>query len=141
MRRVDRWDTALFQWASARIGQPFKWGETDCAMLALEAHDVVTGDALAPLYRGRWTSEREARRFMRQHDIDLLRRLRAAGSVDVVINFQQRGDLILAPQDGWMCGHVCLGARALSSCPDLGVNLIPTAAVLALPDVHVLRPA
>lgn len=138
--RPHDWDGRLLAWAARRLGAAFAWGETDCAMLCFEAVDTMrVGSFLADRYRGRWNDALSARRFSRDRATDLGRELVAAGAYPVAPNFQQRGDLLLVPAQHWMCGHVCLGERSLSSSPAQNVNYVSTAAVLAMPGVRILR--
>lgn len=138
--RAPNWDVKLLEWAAGLEGKPFVWGETDCALLALEAHDLVTGSALAEAYRGRWDSEFAARRFIVEHSTDIERRLLAAGCDVVAPGYLQRGDFILVAESGWICAHVCMGAWTLSSRPDVGVVQFDCAAVLRCAGARILRP-
>ena len=138
--RTQNWDTRLLAWADARLAEAFVWGQTDCVILALEAHDLITGTAMADEYRARWDSNTSAYRFMREHDIDIERGLVAAGCEDVAPGYLQRGDFILVEEGGWICAHVCIGHLALSSRPADGVVLNLDAMALALrPGARVLR--
>lgn len=112
MRLAD-WDVRLADWAQSALGRRFCWGKTDCALLAFEAFDALTGGDLAGAYRGQYAGSAGARAFMRRWDIDAARVLRASGCRDVHPAFAQRGDIILANDGQWLCAHVCLGARLL----------------------------
>lgn len=114
MRRPD-WDTRLARWATLRNLEPFVWGQTDCAMLCLEAFDVMTGLALAEEHRGRYHSQSSALRYQRQHGIDVDVALYRAGCVQVVPGLQQRGDFVIVEREPFPHGHVSFGVKALSS--------------------------
>ena len=127
----------LVRWADGRVGAPFVWGETDCAMLAFEAVDALSGGVeLVTRYRGCWSSEREARRFQVREKTDTVRMLLEAGCVPVPKGFHQRGDVLLTPKNGFQCAHVCFGALCLSSCPADGTSWCLTS---ELTDVTVLH--
>lgn len=128
--RVTHWDVKLAEWAQGRLGQPFVWGQTDCAILSLEAVDVLAGTTLADEHRGRYATERQALRYIRVHSFHLGRWLLAAGLAVIQPGFQQRGDILVA-DNVWASGHVCLGRRALSSAVNGAVLLADSAAVVA----------
>ena len=135
--RVLNWDVRLVEWADRRVCAPFAWGETDCWLLCLEAIDCLRGSSAAERYRGRWTNEREALAF--QRGIDLRAILEAEGCRQVKPGFVQRGDLMLAPSEHFTCGHVCLGALALSVPLHGTVQFIPSRPVIEVAGVVVLR--
>jgi len=128
---------ALILWARRALGRPFAWGRVDCAILACEAYDVLTGRNLAAQYRGRYSTAGEARRFQRRR-IDLSEGLKAAGCFAAKPP-TRLGDILVAEKDGFLCGHVCLGDFALSAWPDRGVALGRTAEVMALPGAVAMR--
>lgn len=130
------WELRLALWAQQRMGQPFAWGRIDCAILCFEAFDEMTGLALAAEYRGRYSTEAQARRFQRRR-ANLLSVLERAGCLRARNLIP--GDIIVAPRDGFLCGHVSLGRLALSAWPGTGVMLCESAEVAALPNTAVLR--
>ena len=145
--RPLNWDVALIAWAEHLRGSPFEWGVTDCAILCLEAFDIMSGrwgqpdgcGGLAEQYRGRYADERAARRFQVLHDVDLRKKLVAAGCTPVAPNFQQCGDFLLESAGGFVCGHVCLGLHALSATPESGVQMLPVRELIARPWCEILR--
>ena len=62
-----------------------------------------------------------------------------AGCSGVRAGFQQRGDFVLHPGDGFWRGHVCLSERSLSAEPGGCAGYVPTAGLLALPGAVILR--
>lgn len=114
MRRPD-WDTRLARWATRRNGEPFRWGQTDCAMLCFEAFDAMTGQALAAAHRGKYDSAAGAIRYQIENSVNVGIVLARAGCVEVVPGFQQRGDFIVVDREPFPHGHVCFGAKALSA--------------------------
>lgn len=134
MKRAEGWDVRLVRWADSRRGAPFAWGVVDCAMLAFEAIDAIAGvDELAALYRARWDSERSALRFQVRENTDTARVLAAAGCEQVADGFHQRGDIIVVPQGGFQCAHVCMGVRSLSVRPGRTTGWELTTMVTARP--------
>ena len=134
------WEARLMRWAATRLRMPFRWGETDCCILCLEAVDAIAGSSLAAEHRGRYASAAEALRYQRRRT-NLLRALADAGGIFPLRRFETpaRGDILVAPGGGFFCGHVCLGEHALSAWPGQGVGLGLTAAAAALPGVILLR--
>lgn len=132
-----RWESTLVLWAQSRVGQPFAWGRVDCAILCFEAFDRMTGLALAAEYRGRYSTEAQARRFQRRRT-DLFRVLKAAGCFEAKPPALV-GDILVAAKDGFLCGHVCLGRLAISAEPWSGVGLCESAEAAAVPDAVILR--
>lgn len=129
--RVADWSPRLASWAEKRFGAPFVWGQTDCAMVCLEAIDVMCGTQAAPQYRGRWHSAASARRFARRAS-DLPQILADVGLMTAA-HPPRRGDLLTLPGGGWQCGYVCFGDLLLSVRLDIGVALTRTAMALHEP--------
>jgi hypothetical protein len=138
VRRTD-WEPRLLAWAQARLGDGFRWGETDCAILAFEAYDALTGRRLAEQYRRKYRDARSALRFQLAHDVNTRMVLRRAGCVEVDPRFAQRGDVLIAPRDGFFCGHVNFGVRVLSTAPGAPVGWGETAALLKAPGLLAMR--
>lgn len=126
-------EIAVLRFATARLGRPFAWGVTDCALLALEAVDAQAGTELAARYRGQWTSEAEALAWYQQELPSEV--LAAAGLAEVPPRTAVIGDVILNAGDRFpQCMAVCLGKRALTAEPERGVGQVPTRLL-----VHELR--
>ena len=114
--KTPGWEERLAAWAEARVGSPFKWGRTDCALLAAEAFDVMAGGSdLLFAYAGRWDSARSALRFQRKFALDLRAVLVQSGCKEVDVRLARNGDIVTAPRMGFQCGHVVVGARAVSA--------------------------
>jgi hypothetical protein len=125
---------AVAGWADGMRGRPWAWGECDCNTVVLSWLDVLTlGDYLALALR-RYSDEASARAYAESCGHSLESLARAAGGVAVVAGFQQPGDIILVALDGepWQRGHVCVGTRALSALPDIGVVQVPLGLIPAL---------
>lgn len=125
MKRIG-WQSALILWARRRVGTPFEWGRVDCAMLALEAFDIMTGQAVAESYRGRYSTRAQAIRFQRRI-VDLRSKLESLGCARA--REPQIGDVVIVEKDGFVCGHVCVGEYVVSAWPDRGVALGETRAL------------
>ena len=119
--KTPGWQERLADWAEARIGAPFEWGETDCALLAFEAFDEITGGSLAHAYRARYGDARAALRFQRRFHLDLRCVLVASGCRQMEIQFAKSGDIVCVEKNGFQCGHAIVGGRAVSAWPEKGV--------------------
>lgn len=121
----------LLAWGNGRLGEPFRWGVNDCAMLCLEAADRIAGTQLAVRHRGRYANAAEALRYLRRNGLALTRELVGAG-------FGQPGGTVLLPGDilvhpgphGLQHGYVGLGELSLTAREDDGVCAVRTRAVL-----------
>jgi hypothetical protein len=99
----------------------------DCAILAFEAIDAMAGvEELAPSFRGRWSNERDALRFQVREATDTAKVLASAGCEPVPPGFQQRGDILLVPSDGFQCAHVCMGRYSLTVRPATAARWVLT---------------
>jgi hypothetical protein len=126
---------ALMEWAERQLGQPFAWGLTDCATLAIRGVELQTGRALGDGYV--WASEAEARRVAEAELPSSV--LAAHGMVEVDPGFQRCGDVILIPHADWPeCCHLCLGRYSLTSTLDHGVIIVRTSALVADPAATVM---
>lgn len=137
MRRPD-WRERLAQWSAERVGAPFQWGDTDCALIVAEAVDTITGGRFALVYRNRYKSRGQAVGFQRRNQIDLARGLERAG----VFRWQgdpQPGDIITYPHPPFVLGHVCLGPLVMSAREDIGVCYGRTSDAMKQPGATVWR--
>ncbi len=137
------WDARLVASMDRLHGHPFVWGRTDCLQVAFHALDALLGAAHhVPQWQNAWTTAREAVRRAKSQDPRLIPYLEQAGASPVHVGFQQRGDLLLAPvgQSVLPRVHVCLGGRAVSAAPHLGVFFSDSAPLLALPGLVIYRP-
>lgn len=128
-------DAALRAWALARVGTPFAWGVTDCALLACEAVDVQTSGRLAERYRGRYGSLLGALRFQLRGGLDLATVLTASGLQAIPAGRAEPGDILIVPDGAFACGHVCFGVRSLGVWPEGRVGWCWTADLVGLPGV------
>lgn len=124
MIRYRNWDLALRRWATSMAGQPFVWGTTDCASLALTAVGILyprrTVLRLQP-----WTSQREALQLLTAHPRAIEDALEQLGGVALPLAFATTGDLLVLPAAPFPHLYVSLGAEILATDPEVGVHLGP----------------
>lgn len=120
-------DLQVVSWARRHLGQPFRWGETDCCALAADLVRELTGEDIP--YR--WSNEEEARAIFRETrpSHELARRgWRSVPPIEA-----QPGDILVVETDAWPERlHVVLGKHSISSGPEYGVSLVRTADLQAV---------
>lgn len=72
MKRVDNWESKLFDFLKNRSPLPMEWGKTDCFLLAVDALEVLTGVDCDKLdvkkrFRGKYKTTRQAYRILTKH--------------------------------------------------------------------------
>lgn len=114
----------LLAWAREVVNLPFKWGETDCALLTLQALEELTGRDLAWMYRRSWATEREAlAHFEQERPSEVLAGL---GLVEIPAITAAIGDILTVPAAPWPEQlHVVLGRFCVCTSPERGVHLLP----------------
>ena len=129
LNRVRTWDVDLLEWASSLIGEPFRWGRTDCASIVIEAQRLMYG--VDVFHLPKWKSKAKA-----------LRTLSGAKNIRAVLRrhadqvgrgFLQMGDIVLVKNgcdvletDGLM---LVLRDYALFTNPETGVIRVPLEAI------------
>lgn len=122
--------TRLSKFLREREGKPFKWGQTDCNVLALQCLDILTGMTrphFALIAQGRYSTEAGALAFATTYPMSLGRILAMAGAQEVKGDCQP-GDFILVQREGepWLRAHICLNdSMCASSTPEHGIIIIP----------------
>jgi cell wall-associated NlpC family hydrolase len=96
MQRIHNWDVYLAMWATDLLGQPFVWGETDCASLVRAAMQVMYGEDRWP-DTPRYTDAAGALRVSEEHGT-VKDHVLALGATKHVITFTQAGDIVIAPK-------------------------------------------
>lgn len=137
------WRARLARWATLRVGAPFEWGRSDCALICFEAVDCIRrGSNLAAQYRGAWDSMHGAIRFQREHGTDLRAALTAAG-LSAHAGPAATGDIILHSPEGYafVAGNVAVLNYIVSAHPEYGVALGRLADAVAYPGAQIMRVA
>ena len=129
MNRVRTWDVDLEQWAAQLLGEPFAWGVTDCATLAIKSQRILYGVDVFRLPT--WKSKAKALRTLT--DVTSIRAVLKAHARRVGRNFLQAGDLVLVGKgcaeletDGLM---IVVRDYALATSPASGVTAVPLEAI------------
>lgn len=111
----------LIPWAEARCGEPFRWGETDCAMIVRRACTKMGG--CDPFSLPGWKSKRKALRVFAE--CGGMATALAGVARRVGRGFAQTGDIALL-EDETALGNslmVVIEDKVLVSQPETGVTL------------------
>ncbi|MGT2429239.1 DUF6950 family protein [Cupriavidus basilensis] len=67
MQRLEDWPTRLAEFIEARHERAFSWGESDCCLFVCDAIEAMTGSDPGARWRGLYTTEKGARRVLRDN--------------------------------------------------------------------------
>ncbi|WP_157779683.1 DUF6950 family protein [Cupriavidus pauculus] len=67
MQRLPDWPTRLADFIEARRERAFSWGESDCCLFVCDAIEATTGTDPGLRWRGLYSSEKGARRVLRDN--------------------------------------------------------------------------
>lgn len=128
MNRLHNWDTWLVEFAIKMIGQPFKWGQTDCATLVRNGLRSIYGRDVWRGHVGIWTARRGALIVSNRTKPKMA--LRASGAVETHTKHAWSGDVALGPSmDAHGMFQLSLlipNRKALTSTPETGVIVVDT---------------
>lgn len=136
--RIRNWDVALITWATSVIGQPFKWGQTDCASLVRTACEVMYAADLFPDV-GRYDTHAGAMRAL-AYTGGVRQSLRLVGATIQDVKYAQTGDIVLGPGhagEPTESAFVVIGKVMLVTNMGMRVDLAPVSA--AMPGSDVMR--
>ena len=129
MHRVRTWDVDLQTWAASLIGEPFRWGTTDCVSIIIEAQRLIYGADVFHLPK--WKSKLKALRTLAE--VKSMRAVLRKYADQVGRGFLQMGDIVLVKNgcdvletDGLM---LVVRDYALFTHPDKGVIRVPLEAI------------
>jgi hypothetical protein len=113
----------LYKFVEDRRRQGFAWGQNDCNTLCLAWLDELAGSATLKIAKGKYKNALGAAKYQKKIGHRLSDVLKQNGAVEIAPALQQEGDFIIANDDKWDCGHVCLGRYVLSAGPDSGCTV------------------
>ncbi|MGE8366993.1 DUF6950 family protein [Cupriavidus sp.] len=67
MQRFEDWPTRLAEFIEVRRERDFSWGESDCCLFVCDAIEAMTGSDPGARWRGLYTTEKGARRVLRDN--------------------------------------------------------------------------
>lgn len=137
MQKRDNWLVHLTKFINGQLGQPFEWGVRDCTTFALECVEVMLGRGLVKPEMTYCTQD-EALAFAELHRVET-GLVEQCGAYRVPPETAKAGDLLIVPEYGFECTHVCVGRRAVVPVPNHGVRAMPVGLIVQHPDCYVLR--
>lgn len=137
LTRVDHWATRSFHnFLLERAREPFAWGKNDCALMAADGIERMTGVDIAADFRGKYQTEAEA--------FALIRAVTGGETVEDAARWcaekfalpawpvplcAQRGDLVVLVDEGrTIAGLVHLNGRDIAAVGEGGLKRIPITA-------------
>lgn len=109
MQRFEDWPTRLAAFIEARHERAFSWGEADCCLFVCDGVEAMTGADPASRWRGLYSSEKGARRLMRDNG-GVFGLASLAFGPPVVSAMAARGDVVLIDTPAGEALAICVGA-------------------------------
>jgi hypothetical protein len=134
LQRIENWERLLAAEIHTARARPFVWGVHDCPTFAFETRMILTsGEDIAALWRGRYTTALGGERVMRRLGWASLEGMGRAllGEPRSAVLLAQRGDIVLA--DTGLGFGICNGASAVGMAPAGLVTMPLTSCRLAWP--------
>lgn len=126
MQKREDWPTRLADFVEARRERAFCWGESDCALFVCDAIEAMTGIDPGGRWRGLYSSEKGARRVLRDNGgvvgIATLA-LGEPGSPAIA----GRGDVVLIETPGGEALAICIGVQIAAQGVG-GIEFLPISA-------------
>ena len=123
--RLRNWDVRLFHWADTVVGEPFKWGVTDCATLVTAAHVVMYGVDVF-----KWPTYKSLKGAMTaKAKVGGIRKALKKDCTQVGIKFARTGDIVLIKHEGEDGMGVVVGMNVVGAYPGYPVTLVPLSAL------------
>lgn len=136
MQRIVNWDVKLVEYALSLQGQPFVWGQTDCASIVRGAMRAMYGEDLwSEGYD--YTSLLEAKRLLEVSG-GVAMQLSLLGAEEVPRGFLQQGDVVVGePLDEDFADNVfvMVSDQLLSATLEEGVVMRPLALMPVNPQI------
>ncbi len=129
MNRLRTWDVDLQEWAASLVGEPFRWGVTDCVSIVIKAQRIIYG--VDVFHLPKWKSKIKALRTLA--GVKSMRSVLRQCADQVGRGFLQMGDIVLVKNgcdelgtDGLM---LVVRDYLLLTSPETGVVRIPLEAI------------
>ncbi|MGO4815256.1 hypothetical protein AB4156_37720 [Cupriavidus sp. 2MCAB6] len=108
MQRLEDWPTRLAEFIEARHERVFSWGDSDCSLFVCDAIEAMTGADPGARWRGLYSSEKGARRVLRDNGgVSGIASLVLGSPVPVAL--AGRGDVVLVDTPHGEALALCLG--------------------------------
>lgn len=123
MQRLIDWPTRLTDFVEARRARAFSWGESDCCLFVCDGIEAFTGADPGARWRGLYSSEKGARRILRDNGGVLGVATLAFGPA-VPAPLAGRGDVVLVDTPYGDALALCVGT-AIAAQGALGIEFLP----------------
>jgi hypothetical protein len=124
--KPEGWEKRLDACIDRLKNEPFKWGQHDCSLFALDCADAQFGTSFASNWRGKYKNYRGAYRILEQNG-GYSEILESYGFVKKPILMAKRGDLAFIGGD--MAMGVVVGDRIIATAED-GLKSVPISRAL-----------
>jgi hypothetical protein len=125
LTRRPCWQCVLSKFLIENQNRPFAYGRWDCCLFVCDAIQVMTGTDIAASFRGRYSSQREARQFGSVRAI-AERVAQEHGMPDIPILRANRGDIALVKRGrSHSLGLIDLNGRQILVVSAHGLYRIP----------------
>lgn len=129
MQRLEDWPTRLAEFIEARRERAFSWGESDCCLFVCDAIEAMTGSDPGVRWRGLYTTEKGARRVLRDNGgVDGIATMVLGPAMPPAL--AGRGDVSLIDTPSGEALALCLGGLIAAQC-QAGLEFIPMTAAKA----------
>ena len=127
--RKEDWPARLAAFIDANRSRAFAWGDTDCCLFVCDAVEAMTGVDPGGRWRGLYSTEKGARRLLRDNGgVPGLASLAFGDAVPAVM--AGRGDAVLIDTPNGEALAVCLGGSIAAQGTD-GIEFHPMSAAKA----------
>lgn len=109
MDRLPDWPARLVEFVEARHARAFSWGESDCCLFVSDGVEAITGADPAARWRGLYSSEKGARRVLRDNG-GVVGLASLAFGAPVVAALAGRGDVVLIDTPAGEALALCVGS-------------------------------
>lgn len=119
--RPRNWDVRLFHWADSVVGEPFKWGITDCGSIIRAGHVAMFCEDIF-----RWPTYKSLKGAMSaKRKVGGIPKALEKACTRVGVRFAQTGDIVLISHEGQAGMGLVVGSNVVGSYPGYPVTLVP----------------
>lgn len=128
-QRLQDWPVRLAAFIEARQARAFSWGDSDCCLFVCDGVAEITGEDPAQRWRGLYSSEKGARRLIRDNG-GVVGLASLAFGQPVPPLLAGRGDVVLVDTPGGDALALCIGDR-LAAQGAIGIDYLPLSSAKA----------